>query len=105
MNELINKPIYCEDNEEFIDRLIESKFCFSIDLKNSRMYVYSYKWREESDNDIGFHYHGDSQTYYTMINNLEDVEDIIAEAASVMKRYIKNQMATRLYKLINDHLE
>lgn len=105
MSELINKPIYCEDNEEFVDRLIASGFCFSIDLKNSRMYVYSYRWREESDNDIGFHYYGDSQTYYTMINDLGDVEDIVAEAASVMKRYIKNQIAMHLNEIIAKHLE
>lgn len=94
----------CENYSDFLDRLIWSKFVFSIDLDEHRLYVASYQYRESSFSEIGFHYYGKYQVYYLPFKDLDDISDIINEAVDVMKSYMKKEISKELKKVMDDYL-
>lgn len=94
-----------ENYNEFLDRLIFSNFHFKMDFEEQKMYVLSYKWREKTDNDIGFHYYGYGTVYYYVVETIDDLQEIIADAVSRMKGYIKKEVVNKLQNIIKEYSE
>ena len=99
-----NNTIECNDYVDFVDRLICNGFHFELDLAEQRIYIPSYQWREETWNDVGFHYYGKEQVYYISIDDINDVSSIISDAVDTMKNYIKVEVAIKLKEIITKHL-
>ena len=93
-----------KDYQDFVDRLICSGFYFNVDPEEKRMYVATYQYREEAWSDVGFHYYGNAQVHYIKITDLDEVSDIIGDAVSTMKEYMKNETAKKLKDVIVHHL-
>lgn len=96
--------IECNNYLDFVDRLICNGFTFEVDLDEHRMYIPSYKFKEETWSDVGFHYYGSRVVYYMSINNINDLQEIIADAVSSMKDYMKKVVAHKLNEIIVNHL-
>lgn len=94
-----------ENYNEFLDRLICSNFHFKMDFEEQKMYVYSYPWKEETDNDIGFHYYGYKTAYYYVVETIEDLQEIITDAVNRMKDYIKKEVVNKLQNIIKEYSE
>lgn len=102
-----NMVIKCLHHEEFIDRLIDNGFHFTIEERTInnvlgeedcpsaqyRLFIPTYEYKEDTWNDIGFHYYGKSITmyYYIDFDNIEDIYGLLREAIDVMKTYIKTK--------------
>lgn len=93
-----------ENYNEFLDRLICNGFTFEVDLDEHRMYIPSYVLKEETWNDVGFHYYGYKEVYYIPIKNVNDIQEIIADAVNIMKDYMKKVVANKLNDIIVHHL-
>jgi len=100
----IENAIYCSNYQDFLDRLICSDFFFSVDLDNHAMYVHSYQGREDTQNDVGFHYYGNSCLYYIPISDLTDVTATVSDAVDSLKSYMKAEVAKKLQDIIKNHL-
>lgn len=96
--------IKCDSYEDFLDRLICNGFTFEVDLDEHKMYIPSYKFKEETWNDVGFHYYGYKMIYYIGINNVDDIQVIISDAVNCMKDYMKKVIAHKLNEIIVNHL-
>ena len=96
--------IKCDSYTDFVDRLICNGFTFEVDLDEHRMYIPSYKYKEETWNDVGFHYYGSSVIYYIPIDDLDELSDIVEDAVSTMKGYMKKEVALKLNEIIVKHL-
>ena len=99
-----NIIIECASYYDFIDRLICNNFTFEIDLENHRIYIPSYQYKEKTWNDVGFHYYGSLQYYYTTIDDINDVSDIVSDAVDTMKNYIKKEIGKKLKDIMVNHL-
>ena len=112
--------IRCLHHEDFIDRLVDNGFHFKVEerLINNvleeedcppvqyRLYIPTYEYREDTWNDVGFHYYGNSITmyYYRDFDDMEDIYELIREAIDVMKGYLKNEVAKKLKDVFNHYL-
>ena len=112
--------IKCLHHEEFIDRLIDNGFLFEVDERiinnvlgeldcpsvQYRLFIPTYEYREDTWNDVGYHYYGNSITmyYYVDFDSMGDIYELIREAIDVMKTYMKNEVAKKLKDIIVHHL-
>lgn len=114
------KAIKCLHHEEFIDRLIDNGFHFKVEeelINNAyvgedcpsvqyRLFIPTYEYREDTWNDVGYHYYGNFTTmyYYVDFDSMEDIYELIREAIDVMKNYMKNEVAKKLKDIVIHHL-
>lgn len=108
-----DEAIKCLKHEDFIDRLIDNGFHFEVKLTGAlgeehqyRLFIPTYKYREDTWNDVGFHYYGQEITmyYYNDFDSMEDIYELIREAIDVMKNYMNNEVAKKLKDIIVHHL-
>ncbi len=112
--------IKCPRHEDFMDRLIANGFLFDVEERiinnvlgeedcpsvQYRLYIPTNKYREDTWNDIGYHYYGEFITmyYYRDFDDIEGICELITEAVDVMKTYMKNEVAKKLKDIIVHHL-
>lgn len=111
-----NEVIKCKNHEDFIDRLIDNEFHFKVqenvmgeeDCPSATytLIIPTYEYKEETWNDVGFHYYGNHITmcYYRDFDDMEDIYELIREAIYVMKIYMKNEVAKKLKDISIHHL-
>ena len=111
-----DKAIKCSNHQEFIDRLIDNGFHFEVErmpIYNElcqslqyRLVIPTYEYREDTWNDVGYHYYGNSITmyYYIDFGSMTDIYELIREAIEVMKTYMKNEVAKKLKDIVIHHL-
>lgn len=112
--------IKCKNHEDFIDRLIDNGFHFEVKAnvinnvmgeedcpsETYTLIIPTYEYREETWNDVGFHYYGNQRTmcYYKDFDDMNDIYELIREAIYVMTEYIKDEVAKKLKDVIVHHL-
>ena len=116
--------IKCKNHIDFIYRLIDNGFYFEVQnnvinnvinnvmgeedcpSETYTLIIPTYEHKEETSNDVGFHYYGNQITmsYYKDFENMNDIYELIREAIDVMKDYIKNEVAKKLKDVIVHHL-
>lgn len=112
--------IKCKNHEDFIDRLIDNGFHFEVKTnvinnvlgeedcpsETYTLIIPTYQYKEETWNDVGFHYFGNQifMRYYIDFEDMEDIYELIREAIYVMTEYIKDEVAKKLKDVIVHHL-
>lgn len=111
-----NEVTKCLNHEDFIDRLIDNGFHFKVQknvmgeedcsTETYTLIIPTYIYKEETWNDVGFHYYGKQITmsYYRDFDDMDDIYELIREAIDVMKTYMKNEVAKKLKDIAVHHL-
>lgn len=92
---IYDNEIECKSWMDLIKRLICNDYTFDLEeMKHGwvRMHIFTYPNYEETDNAVGFHYHGTQCQMFYDFDNKDAVIDTLKEAIATERKCILNRI-------------
>lgn len=82
---------------DFIDRLLDNEFNFRVE--DNKIIIKSSPHRESNHSILGFHYWGNIEEYYYVLDGIE-LADVIYEAFNTYKDYLRDAFKQRIEEML-----
>ena len=82
---------------DFIDRLLDNEFNFIVE--DNKIIIKSSPHRENNSSTLGFHYWGNIEEYYYVLDGFE-LAEVIYEAFNTYKEYLRDMFKQRVEEMV-----